>query len=78
MLKTFLKHLLKIHRDKGLIEVVEFQNVFWSEFYQKWLDFGQILVRLLGKIGQIVSQILESFSQILVIYTANNLCFTDF
>ena len=45
--------------------VIEYQNVFWSDFCQKLLDFGQIL----GKIGQIVSQILESFGQTLIIYT---------
>ena len=67
--KTFLKHVLEIHRDKELIEVIEYQNVFWSDFCQKWSDFGQILVRFSGKIGQIVSQILENFSQILIIST---------
>ena len=41
-------------------KVHEYQNVFWSDFCQKWLDFGQMLVRFSGKIGQIVSQILES------------------
>ena len=65
MFKTFLKHALEIHRVKELLEVIEYQNVFWSDFCQQWLDFGQIL----GKIGQIVSQILESFSQILIIST---------
>ena len=59
--KTFLKHLLEIHRDKELIEVIEYQNVFWSDFCQKWFDFGQILVRLLGEIGKIVSQIFGKF-----------------
>ena len=30
-------------------------------FGQRWLDFGQILVKFSGEIGQIVSQILENF-----------------
>ena len=69
MFNTFLKHVIKIHRDKELVEIIEYQNVFWSDFCQKWSDFGQILVKFSGKIGQIVSQILESFSQILIIST---------
>ena len=45
------------------------QNVFWSDFCQKWSDVGQILVRFSGTIGQIVSQIFENFNQILIIST---------
>ena len=67
--KTFLKHILKIHLVKELIEIIEYQNVFWSDFCHKWLDVGQILVPFSGKIGQIVCQILESLSQILIIST---------
>ena len=37
------------------------------------MDFGQIWVRFSGKIGQIVSLILENFSQILIISTLHNL-----
>ena len=40
--KTFLKHVLEIYRDKERIEVIEYKNVFWSDFSQKWSDFGQI------------------------------------
>ena len=44
--KTYLKHLLEIHGDKELIEVIEYQNVFWSDFRQKmvgfWSYFGQM------------------------------------
>ena len=64
-----MKPALEIHRDKELIEVIEYQNIFWSDFCQKWLDFGQILVRFSGKIGQIVSQTLENFSPILIVST---------
>ena len=56
--KTFLKHVLEIHRDKELIEIIEYQNVFWSDFVKN----GRTLVRFSGKIGQIVSQIFENFS----------------
>ena len=38
-------------------------------FGQIFVKNGWILVRFLGKIGQIVSQILENFSQILIIST---------
>ena len=54
MFKMFLKHVLEIHREIELIEIIKYQNVFWSDFCQKWFDFGQILVRFLGKISQIV------------------------
>ena len=67
--KTFLKHVLEIHRDKELIEVIEYENIFWSYLCQKWSDFGQILVRFLGKIGQIVGQIFKNLSQILIVST---------
>ena len=43
--------------------------IFWSDCCQKRSNFGQILVRFLRKIGQIVSQILENFYQILTIST---------
>ena len=56
---------IESHRDL----IIEYQNVFWSDFCQKWLDFGQILVRFSDKFGQIVSKILENFSQILIIST---------
>ena len=46
----------------------------FGQILQKWLDYGQILVRFLGRIGQIVSQILESFNQILIISTLYFLC----
>ena len=65
----FLKHILEIHRDRELMEVIEYQNVFWSDSCQKWLDFDQILVRFPVKIYQIVGQIFESFSKILIIST---------
>ena len=54
--------MLEIHEDKELIEIIECHSVFMSDFCQKWSDFGQIFVRFAGKIGQIVSQILENFS----------------
>ena len=73
MLWTFLRHALEIHRDKELIDVREYENVFWSDFCQKLSDFGQILDRFPGKIGQIGGQILENFSQILIISTLQHL-----
>ena len=42
---------------------------FFVKNSQKWSDFGQILVRFSGRIGKIVSQIFENFSQILIIST---------
>ena len=57
--------MLKIHRDKEIIEFIECTNISWSDVGIK----SRIFVRFLGKIGQIVSQILESFSQILMIST---------
>ena len=56
-LEVFEKFSTKIHGDKYF---------FWSDFLAK---MGQILVRFSGNIGQIVSQILENFSQILIIFT---------
>ena len=49
--------------------LIEYMNIFWSDFCQKRLNIDQILVRILGKIGLIVGQILENFSQILTIST---------
>ena len=40
--KKFLKHVLEIHRDKELIEIIEYKNVFLSDLRQEWSDFGQI------------------------------------
>ena len=74
---TFLKHVVEIHRVKEFTEVIEYKNVFWSDFCQKWLDFGSDLVRFSGKIGQVVGQILESFSQILIIFTLGCICFVQ-
>ena len=48
---------------------MKYTNISWSYFGQKRSNVGQILVRFLGKIGQIVSQILENLSQILIIPT---------
>ena len=67
----FLKNVLNIHRDKEITEFIEYTNISWSDFGQK----GRILVRFLCKIGQIVSQILENFSQILIISTLVVLCY---
>ena len=53
--KTFLRHVLEIHR---VIEVIEYQNIIWSDFCQKWSELGQIFVGFSGRIGQIVSQML--------------------
>ena len=64
-----MENVLRIHRDKEIIKVIEYTNISWSDFGQKKSNFGQILVRYLGKIGQIVSQILEDFSQIIIIST---------
>ena len=69
MFSKFLNHLLEIRRGKELTEVIEFKNVIWSDFCQKWLDFSQILETFSGVIGQIVNQILEAFSQILMVST---------
>ena len=44
---------------------MEYTNISLSDLVKK----GRILVRFLGKIGQIVSQIFENFSQILTIST---------
>ena len=65
----FLTNVLNIHRDKEIIEFIEYINISWSDFGQKSSNFGQILVRYLGKIGQILSQIFETFNQILMIST---------
>ena len=67
MFKTFLKHILEIHGDKDLIEDIEYQNVLWSYFVKK----GRILARFRSdfQVGQIVSQVFENFSQILIIST---------
>ena len=45
-----------------MIELMEYANISLSNFGQK----GGILVRFLGKIGQIIDQILENCSQILM------------
>ena len=58
-----MKNVLIIHRDKEIIELIEYINISWLDFGQK----GRILVRFLGKVGEIVSQIFENFSQILII-----------
>ena len=64
-----MKNVLKIHQDKEVIKLMEYTNISWSDFGQKISTLGQILVRFLGKIGQIVSQILENFNQIQIIST---------
>ena len=43
------------------------QKIFWPDFGSKGVKNCQMLVRFSGKIGQIVSQILKNFSQILII-----------
>ena len=65
----FLKNVRKIHRKKEIIEFIEYISTSLSDFAQKRSNFDQILVRYIGKIGQIVSQILGNFSQVLVIST---------
>ena len=52
---VFLRNVLKIHGDKDVIELIEYTNICLTDFGQKWSNFGQILVRFSGKIGQIVS-----------------------
>ena len=64
-----MKNVLKIHGDKEIIDFIVYTNVSWSDFGQKRLSFGQTLVRFLGKIGQIVGQILENFGHSLIIST---------
>ena len=69
MSMKFLKHILEIHRELELIEVMEYQNVFFSDFCQKWSNVGQILIRLLRKNWSDIQSDLRSFSQILIIST---------
>ena len=61
----FPKIPLSIHGDKECF----LPKMCWSYFWSKLVKKGQILVRYSGKIGQIVSHILENFSQILLIST---------
>ena len=51
------------------MELIEYTNIFCSDFCQKRSNIGQILVRFLGRIDEIVIQIFENFSQILTIST---------
>ena len=44
-------------------------KIVWSDFGSKCVKYGPILVRFSGEIGQIVSQIFQNFSQILLIST---------
>ena len=39
-----MKNVLEIHRVKELIDVIEYQNIFGSNFCQKWSNFGQIFM----------------------------------
>ena len=48
-------------------------NISCSVFDQKRSNFGQILIRFFGKLGQIVSQVLKSLGQILIISTLHTL-----
>ena len=50
VLKKFSKNALKVHRDKEVIELTEYTNIFWSDFWQKRSNIGQILVRFLSKL----------------------------
>ena len=63
-----MKHVLEIHHVKEFIEVIEYQNSFWSDFV-KMVGFWSDLVRFSVKIDQMVSQNLKGFSQILIIST---------
>ena len=55
----------------GFIERKRSQSLYDTQIYlgQILVKKGRILVRFLGKIGQIVSQILENFSQFLITST---------
>ena len=63
------RHILKIPKDSSTQRAYIITKKNWSDFWPKWLDFGLILVRFSGRIGLSDSQILDNFSQILIIST---------